>query len=65
MSKFLNERYRKLESYTPGEQPKDTVLDQAEYQRVALSAGTGSVFAAINSRETGNLRLYPDPECGV
>ena len=40
MSKFLNERYRKLERLYAGRTAKGHGADQTEYQRVALSAGT-------------------------
>lgn len=62
MSKFLNERYRKLESYTPGEQPKDTVLTKLNTNESPYPPGP-KVLEAINSREAANLRLYSDPEC--
>lgn len=62
MSKFLNERYRKLESYTPGEQPKDMVFTKLNTNESPYPPGP-KVIEAINGREAENLRLYSDPEC--
>ena len=64
MSKFLNERYRKLESYVPGEQPKDRVFVKLNTNESPYPPGP-AVIAAVNSREMEDLRLYPDPECGL
>lgn len=63
MSKFLNERYRKLESYTPGEQPKNMVLTKLNTNESPYPPGP-KVVEAVSSEEVRNLRLYSDPECG-
>ena len=60
MSKFLNERYRALEAYTPGEQPRDM-----EYIKLNTNESpyppAPSVVAAMNGGEIKRLRLYSDP----
>ena len=60
MSKFLNERYRALEAYTPGEQPRDM-----EYIKLNTNESpyppAPSVVAAMNGGEIERLRLYSDP----
>lgn len=37
MSRFLHTRYAGLETYTPGEQPRDQAVHQTQHQRVPLS----------------------------
>lgn len=64
MSKFLNERYRKLKAYVPGEQPKDTVLIKLNTNESPYPPGPG-VLEAVSQRECELLRLYPDPDCGA
>ena len=64
MSKFLRERYRKLESYVPGEQPKDRTFVKLNTNESPYPPGT-AVLDAVSRQETAALRLYPDPECGA
>ncbi|MGN0658946.1 MAG: histidinol-phosphate transaminase [Emergencia sp.] len=61
MSKFLNEKYRKLESYTPGEQPQGKTFIKLNTNESPYPPGP-AVQAAVNSREAQDLRLYSDPE---
>ncbi len=64
MSKFLIEQYRKLEPYTPGEQPKNTVLTKLNTNESPYPPGPATI-AAVNGEEVKNLRLYSDPESGA
>ncbi len=64
MSKFLRERYRKLESYVPGEQPKDRTFVKLNTNESPYPPGT-AVLDAVSRQEAAALRLYPDPECGA
>jgi len=61
MSRFLSERYRSLEPYTPGEQPKCDGLIKLNTNENPFPPSPG-VTDAINSAELGKLNLYPDPE---
>lgn len=60
MSRFLSERFYKLEEYVPGEQPRDK-------QYIKLNTNESPyppsprVLKAINRSEVGDLRLYSDP----
>lgn len=62
MSRFLNEKYQKLEAYTPGEQPRDKKYIKLNTNESPYPPSKG-VIAAINSKEAADLRLYSDPEC--
>lgn len=62
MSRFLNEKYRKLEAYTPGEQPRDKKYIKLNTNESPYPPSKG-VLDAVNSREAADLRLYSDPEC--
>lgn len=61
MSRFLNSRYKNLEAYTPGEQPKDM-----EYIKLNTNESpyppSKEVINAVNKSEVELLKLYPDPE---
>ncbi len=61
MSKFLSEKYIKLEAYTPGEQPKD-----GEYIKLNTNESPFSpapeVLEALEKSDIERLRLYCDPE---
>ena len=62
MSRFLHERYKTMEAYTPGEQPQDM-----EYIKLNTNESpyppSPEVIAAVNAEEVEKLRLYPDPTC--
>ena len=62
MSRFLNEKYQKLEAYTPGEQPRDMKYIKLNTNESPYPPSKG-VLDAVNSIEAANLRLYSDPEC--
>lgn len=64
MSKFLNEKYRKLQAYTPGEQPQGKNYIKLNTNESPYPPGP-KVQAAVNSSEAANLRLYSDPESRV
>ncbi len=61
MSRFLNSKYKNLEAYTPGEQPKDM-----EYIKLNTNESpyppSKEVLEAVNKGEVELLKLYPDPE---
>ncbi len=61
MSRFLNSKYKNLEAYTPGEQPKDM-----EYIKLNTNESpyppSKEVIEAVNKNEVELLKLYPDPE---
>ena len=61
MSRFLNSRYKNLEAYPPGEQPKDM-----EYIKLNTNESpyppSKEVIDAVNKSEVELLKLYPDPE---
>lgn len=61
MSKFLNEKYRKLQAYTPGEQPQGMTFIKLNTNESPYPPGP-KVQAAVNSRQAAKLRLYSDPE---
>lgn len=65
MSKFLIERYRSLEAYTPGEQPKDMdTFIKLNTNESPFSPSPG-VIAAVTENEISKLRLYCDPDCTI
>ena len=54
MSKFLNSNLQSLQSYTPGEQPKD---------KKYIKLNTNEVLKAISKDTIKDLKLYCNPEC--
>lgn len=62
MSKFLNDRLQKIESYTPGEQPQDKKYIKLNTNESPYPPSKG-VIEAITEAEIKDLRLYCDPEC--
>lgn len=61
MSRFLNARYQRLETYTPGEQPQDMVYTKLNTNESPYPAAP-QVVAAIDQTQVENLRLYSDPD---
>ena len=58
MSRYLNQRFRTLDAYTPGEQPKDTVYTKLNTNESPYPPGP-ETQKAVCSRETAQrLRLY-------
>ncbi len=62
MSRFLNERLKKIEAYTPGEQPQDKKYIKLNTNESPFPPSDG-VIKAITDNEIKDLRLYCDPEC--
>ena len=60
MSRFLNEQYRAVEAYTPGEQPRDMQYIKLNTNESPYPPAP-SVAAAITKEEVEQLRLYSDP----
>lgn len=62
MSIFLNSKYKNLEAYVPGEQPRDM-----DYIKLNTNESpyppSKEVIDAVSSSEVEKLRLYSDPEC--
>lgn len=61
MSKFLNEKYRKLETYVPGEQPKDKMFTKLNTNESPYPPGP-KTQAAVSGEAVQSLNLYSDPE---
>ncbi len=62
MSKYLINRYKTLEVYVPGEQPKDMEYVKLNTNESPFPPSKG-VLDRISSEEVSRLNLYPDPEC--
>lgn len=62
MSKFLSDNLKKIESYTPGEQPQDKSYIKLNTNESPYPPSNG-VIKAITEKEIEDLRLYCDPEC--
>ena len=60
MSRFLNETYRALEAYTPGEQPRDMQYIKLNTNESPYPPAP-SVVEAMTDRQVELLRLYSDP----
>ena len=61
MSRFLNEKFKSLEAYTPGEQPRDMKYIKLNTNESPFPPSK-AVIDAVNADEVAKLRLYPDPE---
>ena len=57
MSRFLNERYRAMKAYTPGEQPRDMQYIKLNTNESPYPPAP-SVAAAMNGEQVALLRLY-------
>lgn len=62
MSKFLNDNLKSLESYTPGEQPRDKKYIKLNTNESPYPPSP-EVIEAVNGQEVADLRLYSDPLC--
>ncbi len=61
MSKFLVEKYRTLEPYTPGEQPRERKYLKLNTNESPFPPSEKAIARA--AEEAGRLMLYSDPEC--
>ena len=61
MSRFLRTDFRRLEVYTPGEQPRDKKYIKLNTNESPFPPSPG-VLQAV-AEEAKNLQLYCDPEC--
>lgn len=64
MSRYLNQAYRDLDAYVPGEQPRDMVYIKLNTNESPYPPAP-SVLDAVSRAEVEKLRLYSDPECTV
>ncbi|MDR0555322.1 MAG: histidinol-phosphate transaminase [Treponema sp.] len=62
MSKYWNERVRKLEPYVPGEQPRNRKFIKLNTNENPYPPSP-NVIEAIRRAAGDSLRLYPDPSC--
>lgn len=62
MSRFLSERLRRIEEYTPGEQPQDKKYIKLNTNESPYPPSDG-VIKALGEQQIKDLRLYSDPEC--
>ena len=60
MSRYMNQRYRSLQAYTPGEQPRDMQYIKLNTNEAPFPPAP-SVVAAMNAKQVEDLRLYSDP----
>ncbi len=60
MSRFIRERYKNFESYTPGEQPKEMEYVKLNTNESPFPPAPG-VNRCLDEVDMKRLRLYPDP----
>ena len=61
MSKFWNDKIKEIESYTPGEQPKDKKYIKLNTNENPYPP-SAKVIEKIKSMNLEDLKLYPDPD---
>ena len=61
MSRFFSEKFKDLEAYTPGEQPRDQQYIKLNTNENPFPPPPSVARAA--QEEAGRLQLYPDTEC--
>lgn len=61
MSRFFSGKYRSLDAYTPGEQPRDRSYIKLNTNESPYPPSAG--VAAAVAEECGRVQLYSDPEC--
>ncbi|MDF2800265.1 MAG: histidinol-phosphate aminotransferase [Anaerocolumna sp.] len=62
MSRFLNDRYKNMEVYVPGEQPKDKTYIKLNSNETSLPPSK-RVIEAITNEEINKMGMYSDPHC--
>lgn len=62
MSRFLSEKYKKLDAYVPGEQPKDKKYIKLNTNELPYGPSP-EVLKCITENDISDLNLYPDPNC--
>ncbi len=62
MSRYLNTKYRQLEAYVPGEQPRGRQYIKLNTNESPYPPAP-AVVAAVSPDELRDLRLYSDPAC--
>ena len=63
MSRFFSEKYKNLEPYVPGEQPKDKKYVKLNTNESPFAPSLKAQKKAAQALE--ELQLYPDPDCSV
>ena len=63
MSRFFSEKYKGLDPYTPGEQPKDMQYVKLNTNESPFPPSEKAMAYAAEAAKS--LQLYPDPECSV
>ena len=63
MSRFFSEKYKELEPYTPGEQPKDAIYIKLNTNESPFPPSQKALEGARDAVES--LQLYPDPTCSL
>lgn len=63
MSRFFSEKYKGLDPYTPGEQPKDMKYVKLNTNESPFPPSPKAVEYA--AKAASMLQLYPDPECSL
>lgn len=61
---FLNQKYKEIKTYTPGEQPSGFSYLKLNTNESPYPPAP-SVIEAVSREVIADLRLYPDPDCNV